>query len=74
LRERDKNYISMRTMICHSWMIRDDIGRLRLPLPLKNVLLMTKLFGIILPVFALIYKLLPNFHILALLIAEYIAY
>jgi hypothetical protein len=41
LRERDTNNISMRTMICRSWRVRDDIGRLRLPLPLKNVLLMT---------------------------------
>jgi hypothetical protein len=41
LRERDTNNISMRTMICHSWRVRDNIGRLRLPLPLKNVLLMT---------------------------------
>jgi hypothetical protein len=41
LRERNANNISMRTMICRSWRVRDDIGRLRLPLPLKNVLLMT---------------------------------
>ncbi len=41
LREKDTNIISMRTMICHSWRVRDDLGRLRLPLPLKNVLLMT---------------------------------
>jgi hypothetical protein len=40
LRERDTNNTSMRTMICRSWRVRDDIGRLRLPLPLKNVLLM----------------------------------
>jgi hypothetical protein len=41
LREKDTNIISMRTMICRSWRVRDDLGRLRLPLPLKNVLLMT---------------------------------
>jgi hypothetical protein len=40
LRERDTNNISMRTMICRSSRVRDDMGRLRLPLPLKNILLM----------------------------------
>ena len=40
LRERDTNNISMRTMICRSWRVRDDMGTLRLPLPLKNILLM----------------------------------
>jgi len=29
LRERDTNNITMTTMICHSWRVRDDIGRLR---------------------------------------------
>jgi hypothetical protein len=41
LRERDINNVSMRNMICCSWRVRDDIGRLRLPLPVKNILLMT---------------------------------
>jgi hypothetical protein len=48
--ERDTNTISIRTMICHSWRFRYDIGRLRYPLPLKNVLWMTYLFGALLPV------------------------
>ena len=40
LREKDRNNTLMRTMICRSWRVRDDLGKLRLPLPLKNVLLM----------------------------------
>jgi hypothetical protein len=40
LREKDTNNTSIRTMICCSWRVRDDVGTLRLPLPLKNVLLM----------------------------------
>ncbi len=41
LREKDTNdNNSMRTMICHSWRVRDDMGKLRLLLPHKNVLLM----------------------------------
>ena len=40
LREKDTNNTSMRTMICRSWRVRDDLRKLRLPLPLKNVLLM----------------------------------
>lgn len=40
LREREANNTSIRTMICRSWRVRDDMGLLRLPLPLKNVLLM----------------------------------
>jgi hypothetical protein len=40
LRERGTNNSSIRTMICRSWKVRDDMVTLRLPLPLKNVLLM----------------------------------
>ncbi len=40
LREKNTTNTSMRTMICRSWRVRDDKGKLRLPLPLKNVLLM----------------------------------
>ena len=40
LREKDRNNTLMRTMICRSWRVRDNLGKLRLPLPLKNVLLM----------------------------------
>jgi hypothetical protein len=40
LRERGTNNSSIRTMICRSWKVRDDMGTLRLPLPLKNSLLM----------------------------------
>ncbi len=41
LREKDTNdNNSMRTMICRSWRARDDIGKLWLLLPHKNVLLM----------------------------------
>jgi hypothetical protein len=40
-REKETNdNNSMRTMICRSWRVRDDMGTLRLPLPLKNILLM----------------------------------
>ena len=40
LRDKDTTNTSLRTMVCHSWRVRDDKGMMRLPLPLKNVLLM----------------------------------
>lgn len=40
LREKDTINTSVRTLICRSWRVRDDRGNFRLPLPLKNVLLM----------------------------------
>ncbi len=41
LREKNTNdNNSMRTMICRSWRVRDDMGKLQLVLPHKNVLLM----------------------------------
>jgi hypothetical protein len=40
LRDKDTTNTSLRTMVCRSWRVRDDKGMMRLPLPLKNVLLM----------------------------------
>ncbi len=40
LRDKDTTSTLLRTMVCRSWRVRDDGGKIRLPLPLKNVLLM----------------------------------
>ena len=40
LRDKETTNALLRTMVCRSWRVRDDLGKLRLPLPLKNVLLM----------------------------------
>ena len=41
LRERDTNNISMRTMICYSWNVREDIGIFEITITNQNELLMT---------------------------------
>ena len=43
LRDKDTTSTLLRTMVCRSWRVRDDGGKIRLPLPLKNVLLMKQL-------------------------------
>ena len=40
LRDKDTTNTLLRTMVCRSWKVRDNLWKLRLPLPLKNVLLM----------------------------------
>ena len=65
LREKDTNdNNSMRTMICHSGRVRNDMGKLRLLLPYKNVLLMKSLVCVKFFLVELFHKFLPNFCIL----------